>query len=147
MAHVERHLSGIHGLGAFAARPLPAQAVFGLYEGQRYSPQELEAKEWDQQLTYLFSLSSEEMIDGAEGGNETRHLNHACSPNCEAFEAQDENGRLVLKFHEARSRPGRGRSVSALCVCSKPEAPIRDLRRLSFAHNAPLLVPCHPCGF
>ena len=90
--------SGVHGFGAFATRPLPAQAVLGVYEGQRYSPEELATKEWDQQLTYLFSLSSDETIDGAEGGNETRHLNHACSPNCEAFEEYDESGRLVLKF-------------------------------------------------
>ena len=29
--------------------------------------------------------------------------------------------------------------------CSGPEAPIRDLRRLSFAHDVALAVRCHPC--
>jgi hypothetical protein len=90
--------SGVHGVGAFATRPLPAEAVLGLYEGQRYSPEQVAAKDWDRQLTYLFSLSSDETIDGAEGGNEMRHLNHACSPNCEAFEEYDEAGQLVLKI-------------------------------------------------
>lgn len=89
---------GFHGFGAFATQPLPAQAVLGVYEGQRYLPEELATKDRDQKLTYLFSLSSDEKSDDVEGNNETRHLNHACSPNCEAFEEYDENGRLVLKF-------------------------------------------------
>jgi SET domain-containing protein len=90
--------SGIHGLGAFATRDLPADVLLGLYEGRRYTPEQIAAKEWDQQLTYLFQLSNEEMIDGAKGGNATRHLNHSCEPNCEASEEYDDNGRLVLSF-------------------------------------------------
>jgi SET domain-containing protein len=90
--------SGVHGLGAFATRALPALALLGLYEGRRYSPQEVAAKAWDGQLTYLFTLSNQETIDGAKGGNGTRHLNHACDPNCEAVEEYDEAGRLLLKF-------------------------------------------------
>lgn len=72
--------------------------MLGYYAGKRYSPAEVEAKDWDDALTYLFSLSSDETIDGAVGGNETRHLNHACTPNCEAFEEYDEAGLLILKF-------------------------------------------------
>jgi hypothetical protein len=90
--------SGVHGLGAFATRALPAFALLGLYEGRRYSQQEIAARAWDDQLTYLFTLSNQETIDGAKGGNGTRHLNHACDPNCEAVEEYDDAGRLVLKF-------------------------------------------------
>jgi SET domain-containing protein len=90
--------SGVHGLGAFAACDLPAQAFLGLYEGRRYSPQDIAARKWDDQLTYLFKLSNDETIDGAKGGNGTRHLNHACDPNCEAVEEYDEAGELLLKF-------------------------------------------------
>lgn len=90
--------SGIHGLGAFATRPLPANAFLGLYEGRRYTPEQIAAKTWDDRLTYLFKLSNDETIDGAKGGNATRHLNHSCEPNCEAVEEYDEAGRLVLKF-------------------------------------------------
>jgi SET domain-containing protein len=90
--------SGVHGLGAFATCALPAFALLGLYEGRRYSLEEVAAKTWDDQLTYLFTLSNEETIDGAKGGNGTRHLNHACDPNCEAVEEYDDAGRLVLKF-------------------------------------------------
>ncbi|MDM0109368.1 SET domain-containing protein [Variovorax sp. J22R24] len=90
--------SGIHGIGAFATRDLPAQAFLGLYEGRRYTQAEVDARAWDDQLTYLFGLSNDEFIDGAKGGNGTRHLNHSCEPNCEAVEEYDEAGRLLLKF-------------------------------------------------
>jgi uncharacterized protein len=90
--------SGVHGLGAFATRPLPAFALLGLYEGRRYTPAQVAAKTWNDQLTYLFTLSNDETIDGAKGGNATRHLNHSCDPNCEAVEEYDDAGRLVLKF-------------------------------------------------
>lgn len=90
--------SGVHGLGAFATRDLPAFSFLGLYEGRRYSPEEVAARDWNDQLTYLFTLSNDETIDGAKGGNGTRHLNHACEPNCEAVEEYDDAGRLLLKF-------------------------------------------------
>ena len=90
--------SGVHGLGAFATRDLPAYAFLGLYEGRRYTQQEIAAGAWNDQLTYLFTLSNHETIDGGKGGNGTRHLNHACDPNCEAVEEYDEAGELLLKF-------------------------------------------------
>lgn len=90
--------SGVHGLGAFATRDLPAEAFLGLYEGRRYTKAEIATKAWDDQLTYLFTLTNQETIDGAKGGNATRHLNHSCEPNCEAVEEYDEGGELVLKF-------------------------------------------------
>jgi len=90
--------SGVHGLGAFATRPLPPDAFLGLYEGRRYTPKQVAAREWNDQLTYLFTLSNQESIDGAKGGNATRHLNHSCEPNCEAVEEYDDSGKLILKF-------------------------------------------------
>jgi SET domain-containing protein len=90
--------SGVHGLGAFATRPLPAEAFLGLYEGRRYTPEQIAAKTWNDQLTYLFKLSNDETIDGGKGGNATRHLNHSCEPNCEAVEEYDDAGVLGLKF-------------------------------------------------
>jgi SET domain-containing protein len=90
--------SGVHGLGANATRALPAGAFLGLYEGRRYTPEQIAAKTWNDQLTYLFMLSNDETIDGGKGGNATRHLNHSCAPNCEAVEEYDESGELVLKF-------------------------------------------------
>lgn len=90
--------SGVHGLGAFATRDLPADALLGRYEGRRYTPAQIAAKTWDDNLTYLFKLTNDETIDAAKGGNATRHLNHSCDPNCEAIEEYDESGELVLRF-------------------------------------------------
>lgn len=90
--------SGVHGLGAFATRDLPARALLGLYEGRRYTAEQVAARQWNDQLTYLFKLSNEELIDGGKGGNATRHLNHSCNPNCEAVEEYDDAGRLELRF-------------------------------------------------
>ena len=91
--------SGVHGLGAFATQALAAETFLGLYEGRRYSTEEVAARDWDDQLTYLFTLSNGQTIDGGKGGNGTRHLNHSCEPNCEAVEEYDDAGRLLLKFH------------------------------------------------
>jgi len=41
---------------------------------------------WNDQLTYPFGLSDGSIIDDAEGGNATRHINHACVPNVEVVE-------------------------------------------------------------
>jgi SET domain-containing protein len=49
-------------------------------------------------MIHLFALSNPETIDGAKGANGTRRWNHACDPNCEAVEENDDAGRLVLKF-------------------------------------------------
>lgn len=96
--HLRVSASGVHGLGAYATCDLPGGAFLGLYTGRRYTPEQIAAKSWNDQLTYLFMLSNDETIDGAKGGNATRHLNHSCAPNCEAVEEYDEAGELNLKF-------------------------------------------------
>ena len=37
------------------------------------------------------------------GGNATRHLNHACEPNCEAVEEFDAAGRIALRIVTTRA--------------------------------------------
>ncbi|WP_371435061.1 SET domain-containing protein [Polaromonas sp.] len=91
--------SGIHGLGAFAAQALPANTLIGIYEGRRDSPAQMAKHDWDDRLTYLFSLSNGDTIDGGRGGNGTRHLNHSCAPNCQAIEEHNARGKLVLKIY------------------------------------------------
>lgn len=88
--------SAIHGLGLYAARALPADTCLGTYGGRRLSTAEVEAEDWDSALTYLFELSDGTVIDGAQDGNELRHLNHSCAPNCEAVERWDDSGLLQL---------------------------------------------------
>jgi uncharacterized protein len=92
--------SPIHGLGLFAARPIAAGEEIGVYAGQRYEA-DCQA-EWDHSLTYLFRLSDGTMIDGREGGNATRHINHSCEPNCSAYEVKGPRGMPVIVIEAER---------------------------------------------
>lgn len=99
-------------MGLFAARPLRANTRLGSYEGRRLSPAEVEATDWESHLTYLFGLSDGTVIDGAQGGNELRHLNHSCSPNCEAVETWATDGTLQLDIFTLR----KVRADEELCI-------------------------------
>ena len=74
--------SPIHGNGVFARKPIAA--------GERIS-WDLATERADKaggpvNHTFYFSLADGRVIDGGRRGNEARWINHACSPNCEAFE-------------------------------------------------------------
>lgn len=99
---IEVRQSSVHGHGVFAARALQAGQEIAIYTGQRYAPDEEHAL-WDDQLTYLFGLSDGSMIDGAQGGNATRHINHACEPNVEAIETYDVDDALIVTIHAMRT--------------------------------------------
>jgi len=94
--------SGVHDQGAFVTQDLPTATLLGTYQGRRYSAEQLNRRHWDDSLTYLFSLSNGDTIDGSRGGNATRHINHSCAPNCEAVEEFDAKGRLVLRIYSLR---------------------------------------------
>lgn len=95
LAGVEVRRSRVHGHGVFAIRTLRAGEQIGRYAGRRYAADHMEDA-WNDRLTYLFGLSDGSMIDGAQGGNATRHLNHACEPNVEAIEEYDASEELVI---------------------------------------------------
>lgn len=107
---IEVRQSTVHGHGAFATQPLQRGRQVGVYGGRRYSPGEVAQREWDNGLTYVFGLSDGSLIDGSEGGNATRHLNHSCAPNCVAFEVAGHEGdtRVVI---EARRRIRAGEEL------------------------------------
>ena len=100
---VEVRPSRVHGCGAFATRDIPVGATIGSYAGRRYTAEEVAAIEWDAALTYLFERSDGTLIDGAQGGNATRHLNHACDPNCEAVEVRLDDDTIDLRIQTTRS--------------------------------------------
>lgn len=89
--------SDLHGNGIFAACDIPAETVIFEYHGARISQEEADEKPSadpdDDFHTFFFSLSSGDIIDGGENGNDARWINHSCEPNCEAQE--DENGERV----------------------------------------------------
>jgi uncharacterized protein len=98
---LEVRQSEVHGQGVFALRDLPAGQQIGHYTGRRYAPDETH-ESWDGSLTYLFGLSDGSVIDGAQGGNATRHINHACAPNVEAVEQWGADDVLVLVVRTLR---------------------------------------------
>ena len=99
---VEVRRSAVHGHGVFARRALRAGQVIGEYAGKRYAPDEPHCADWNDQLTYLFGLSDGSVIDGAQGGNATRHINHACAPNAEAVESHGASGKLIVTVRALR---------------------------------------------
>lgn len=89
--------SDLHGNGVFAARDIPQGTVIFEYHGRRISQEaadEMPSADPDDPFhTFFFSLSSGEIIDGGQNGNDARWINHSCEPNCEAQE--DEQGERV----------------------------------------------------
>ena len=94
---IEVGASGVHGIGAFASQDLSAEQRVGVYEGRQLSAEAAESLVSTAGLTYIFALSDGPVIDGSDGGNATRHINHSCEPNCVAWEedAEDGSGSIV----------------------------------------------------
>lgn len=128
---VEVRASGVHGLGAFATRTIPGGRVIGSYEGRRYAVAEQTGREWDHGLTYVFGLSDGSMIDGGDGGNATRHINHSCDPNCQAFEVTTEDGELDIQIESKRRL--------------KKDEELSIDYQLDVGEHDPADYPCH-CG-
>ena len=95
--------SGVHGLGAFATRDIDADERIGEYAGRRYTPSQARRRTWDAALTYVFALEDGSVIDAAQGGNATRHINHSCEPNCIAYEELLGTGRRGIAFYAIRA--------------------------------------------
>lgn len=102
---IEVRHSSIHGHGAFAARDIPAGTTLGRYAGRRYTAKQVARKNWDAPETYVFGLSDGSIIDGAQGGNATRYLNHSCAPNCQAVETESDAGRLDIEIEALAAIP------------------------------------------
>jgi uncharacterized protein len=94
--------SPVHGLGTFAVQGVPPGCSIGTYQGRRYAPGEDRKPAAGGGVTYLFGLSDGSLIDGADGGNATRHINHSCEPNCQASEEMDEDGGLHIVIRTRR---------------------------------------------
>ena len=84
--------SEIHGNGVFARRKIDAGERIVEYTGERITSDEsairADAGGGPVNHTFFFSLADGMVIDGGSGGNDSRYINHACEPNCEAFEEE-----------------------------------------------------------
>ncbi len=80
--------SKIQGRGVFATRDIAEGERIVEYVGERISSEEADAKTPDDERakrhhTFLFAVDDEVVIDGSNGGNDARFINHSCDPNCE----------------------------------------------------------------
>lgn len=99
---IEVRNSPIHGAGAFASRNLKVGQVIGRYAGRRYSAEDVGTRDWDHALTFAFCLSDGSILDGAQGGNATRHINHSCVPNCVAYEIEPDDRANFIQIEALR---------------------------------------------
>ncbi len=99
---IEVRNSPIHGAGAFASSNLKLGRVIGNYAGRLYSAEDVGTRDWDHAVTFVFGLSDGSVLDGAQGGNATRHINHSCAPNCVAYEIEAEDGANFIQIETLR---------------------------------------------
>jgi SET domain-containing protein len=89
--------SPVHGNGVFALRDIAAGERIIEYRGERISWDHATERAAQQggpvNHTFYFSLADGNVIDGGRRGNDARWINHACEPNCEAYE---EDGRVYI---------------------------------------------------
>ncbi|MDB5960038.1 MAG: protein-lysine N-methyltransferase [Massilia sp.] len=89
--------SPIHGNGVFATRDIEAGERIIEYTGRRIDWAEAlrrtAASNGPVNHTFYFSLADGKVIDGGDQGNDARWINHACGPNCEAYE---DEGRVFI---------------------------------------------------
>lgn len=85
--------SPLHGNGVFAVRDIPAGTRIIEYIGVHITPEQADERHPvnpdDPFHTFYFALSGGTVIDGGNGGNDARWINHSCAPNCETEENAD----------------------------------------------------------
>ena len=83
----------MHGLGAFAVRPIPEGTRLIEYAGARLTPDEADERypelPGEGHHTYLFAIDDDIVIDASVDGNDARFINHSCDPNCDAVVEDD----------------------------------------------------------
>jgi SET domain-containing protein len=80
--------SGIQGRGAFATRDILEGEAIIEYKGALITHADADAQCNDESMrrhhTFLFAIDGRYVVDGGQGGNEARFINHSCEPNCES---------------------------------------------------------------
>ena len=73
-----------HGLGLFATRPFKKDEYIIEYFGKVITTDQADSSE----SRYLFTMTAEKAIDGADRANIARYINHSCKPNVTAMGKQ-----------------------------------------------------------
>ena len=85
--------SGVHGRGVFALQDIAEGEVIIEYEGSVISYDESQRRHphdpSNPHQTFFFQIDGERVIDGNDGGNSSRWINHSCDPNCFAEEVDE----------------------------------------------------------
>jgi uncharacterized protein len=95
--------SGVHGKGVFALKPIKAGERIIEYVGELITwPEALRRHPHDPSdpnHTFYFHVDDKHVIDANVGGNAARWINHACEPNCEADQVDDDErgGRVYIQ--------------------------------------------------
>lgn len=91
--------SEIHGHGAYATELIKEGTVISEYTGNIVPPEQansvLSSIEDEPDHTFSFMREDGSVIDAANGGNDSRFINHSCDPNCESFE--DDDGHVWIR--------------------------------------------------
>ncbi|HZI15265.1 MAG TPA: SET domain-containing protein-lysine N-methyltransferase [Myxococcus sp.] len=81
--------SSIQGTGAFATRRIRKGMRIIEYIGERITQEEADVRYDDEAMgrhhTFLFNLDDDTVLDAGTVHNESRYINHACEPNCQAL--------------------------------------------------------------
>jgi SET domain-containing protein len=92
---IVRRQSPIHGNGVFAVSNIRRGESIVEYRGRRLTHAEADRRfgnEVDSGHTFLFTLNDEYLVDGGDGGNVARWINHSCAPNCQAWIVEHDSG-------------------------------------------------------
>ena len=93
--------SGIHGRGVFAVKKIRKGARLMEYKGERITWEEAERRYPKDPVpyhTFLFEVGDGAYcLDGVRRGSPAKWINHACKPNCEAEEDEDERVFIVAR--------------------------------------------------
>jgi len=95
---IQTRRSGVHGKGVFALQALAEGETLFEYSGEVITWKEALRRHphdpTDPNHTFYFHIDDQHVIDGKQGGNSSRWINHSCKPNCEADE---QGGRVFIK--------------------------------------------------
>jgi SET domain-containing protein len=90
--------SGVHGKGVFAQRDFKKGERIIEYRGEVITWKEALRRHPhdpnDPNHTFYFHIDDQHVIDGKNGGNAAKWINHSCQPNCESDEV---DGRVFVQ--------------------------------------------------